>query len=142
MPRGAAVVRYDGRRGVVWRVKYVDAGGQQVQETLGAERDGWTRKKAEAELRERLVRVERKGYRRPKPLTFDEYADVWFEEGKERRRWKPRTVTAYRDVLRRLRPSFGPFPLGAIRPRDVAEHVRVALADYAPKTVNLDLSVL
>lgn len=52
MPR-AAVVRYDGKRGTVWRVKYDDAAGRQVMETLGPEREGWTEKKAEAELRER-----------------------------------------------------------------------------------------
>ena len=53
MPSGAAVIRYDSKRkGAVWRVKYRDADGRQVQETLGPERDGWTRKKAEAELRE------------------------------------------------------------------------------------------
>ena len=61
MPRGAATIRYAGKRGVVWRLKYVDADGKQVMETLGAERDGVTRKHAEAELRERLVRVEKKG---------------------------------------------------------------------------------
>ena len=47
---------------------------------------------ARAELRERLVRVDRKGYRRPRALSFADYADAWFEEGKGRRAWKPRTV--------------------------------------------------
>ena len=50
------------KRGTVWRIKYVDSAGAQIMETLGSERHGWTRKKAEAELRERLVRVERKNY--------------------------------------------------------------------------------
>ena len=88
MPSGS-VIEYRGKRGLVFRVKYRDADGKQVQETVGAERDGWTRKKAEAELRERLVRVERRGYRRPRRLRFDAYADTWFEEGKTRRGWKP-----------------------------------------------------
>jgi hypothetical protein len=74
MPRGAAVIKYAGKRGTVWRIKYTDTAGQQVQETLGPESHGWTRKKAEAELHERLVRIERKGYQRPKPLSFAEYA--------------------------------------------------------------------
>lgn len=69
MPAGSCVIRYEGARGVVWRVKYTDADGKQVMETVGAERDGITSKHAEAELRERQVRVERKGYRRPKPLS-------------------------------------------------------------------------
>ena len=55
MPRGASVIEYHGKRGVVYRVKYIDADGKQVQETVGAERDGVTRKHAEAELRERLA---------------------------------------------------------------------------------------
>ena len=48
--RGAAVVEYHGKRGRVFRIKFGDADGQQVMETVGAERDGVTRKKAEAEL--------------------------------------------------------------------------------------------
>ena len=72
------MVRYDGKRGTVWRIKYADAAGQQVMETVGAERDGWTQAKAEAELRERLVRVERKGYRRPQRVMFGPYARTWF----------------------------------------------------------------
>jgi hypothetical protein len=38
MPSGAAVVRYSGKRGTVWRLKFVDASGCQVMETLGSER--------------------------------------------------------------------------------------------------------
>ena len=142
MPSGAAVVEYRGKRGRVFRVKYQDADGRQIMETVGAERDGWTRRKAEAELRERLVRVERRGYRRPKPLTFGEYADTWLDESKRRRQWKPRTETVNRGAVERLRPFFGPLRLNTLRPRDVAAFVREALLRYAPATVNLDVSVL
>ena len=44
MPSGAAVIRYDGKRGVSWRIKFTDADGRQVMETVGRERDGFTRK--------------------------------------------------------------------------------------------------
>jgi hypothetical protein len=142
MPKGAAVIRYEGKRGVVWRVKYRDASGKQVMETLGAERHGVTRKQAEAELRERLVRVDRKGYRRPAPLTFEEYAETWFTEGKTRRRWKPSTVSEYRIVKRRLAEHFGPRPLAGIRPSDVAACVSELARKYGAGTVNRDLSVL
>jgi integrase len=150
MPRGAAVIPYDGKRGRVWRIKFVDANGKQVMETIGAERDGVTRKVAEAELRERQVRVERKGWRKPASLTFGEYARTWLAEGKRRRQWKPRTVLAYRRALVRLGVGFegtrdeglAASRLAGIRPRDVAEHVRIALADFSPTTVNLNLSVL
>jgi site-specific recombinase XerC len=94
VPDGAGVIQYKGKRGVVWRVKYRDAEGRQVMETIGAERDGVTRKQAEAELRERLVRVQRKGYRRPKPRTVGEWSQTWYEEGERRRGWKPGTARA------------------------------------------------
>lgn len=83
MPSGAAVVRYAGKRGVVWRIKYADADGRHVMETLGPEREGWTERKAAAELRERLVRVERQRYRRPAPLTFGTFAERWVDEHAE-----------------------------------------------------------
>jgi integrase len=136
------VVHYPGKRGVVWRVKYRDADGRQVQETLGAERDGWTRKKAEAELRERLVRVERKGWRRPAQLTFAEYAVRWFEEGEQRRGWKPSTASQYVSIRRRLVETFGPMPLAAIRPRHVAAYVTALSKTRGPAVVNRDVAVL
>jgi integrase len=111
-------------------------------ETLGPEREGWTEKKANAELRERLVRVERKGYRKPSPLTFREYAERWHEESQRRRDWKPKTVAAYRVVIDRLSDHFGSMPLAAVRPRDVAAYVAAVSADYAPNTVGRDVSVL
>lgn len=142
MKRGAAVVRYEGKRGVVYRIKYPDADGKQVMETLGREADGWNERKAKAELRERLVRVERRGYRRPKRTTFCEYAATWLSEGERRRAWKPRTVVAYRHVLDRLGENFGSMPLSTIRPRHVAEYVADAVENYGSATVNRDVSVL
>jgi integrase len=142
MPSGAGVVEYRGKRGVVWRVKYADADGKQVMETLGPEREGWTRRKAEAELRERLVKVERRGWRRPAPLTFAEYADEWVKAGPVKRGWKPSTPATYRSTLRRLKDAFGPMPLVAVRPRDVSAYITKQLETYASKTVNQDLSVL
>ncbi len=142
MPSGC-VLRYEGARGTVWRVKYRDAEGRQVQETIGTERDGVTRKQAEAELRERLVRVERKGYRRPKALTFEEWAQTWLQEGERRRGWKPRTVSAYRNALKHLGQTFGPVRLGSIRPRDVSAYRDAALGRrLSPATVGLHLTVL
>lgn len=142
MPRGAAVLEYRGKRGTVWRIKYVDAAGKQVMETLGAEREGVTRKHAEAELRERLVRVERKGYRKPRALTFGAYAETWYAEGPNRRGWKPSTILEYRTVKARLVEHFGAMPLEAVRPRHVAEYVSVKAADYGAATVSRDLSIL
>lgn len=46
------------------------------------------------------------------------------------------------NALDRLEDSFGRLPLASIRPRDIAAHIREALADYSPATVNLDITVL
>ncbi len=106
MPSGACVIRYNGRRGIVWRVKYADADGQ-VMETVGAERDGVTRKRAESELRDRLVKVEKGRWRKPPPLTFRTASADWRVEQEVEKQWKPRTVAQYRSILARLNEWFG-----------------------------------
>jgi integrase len=142
MPRGAAVIPYKGKRGVVWRVKYLDAEGRQVQETIGAERDGVTRKQAEAELRERLVRVERKGYRRPRALMLGEWSRTWLEEGRKRRGWKASTERQHGYRLAHLDGYFGRTRLDSIRPREVAAYVKQALAAGSPRTVIAEVNLL
>lgn len=64
MPRGSAVIPYCGKRGTVWRIKYTDARARQIMETLGLERDGWTRTKAQRALGAREAEVAR-GMRKP-----------------------------------------------------------------------------
>jgi integrase len=142
MPRGAAVIAYRGKRGVVWRIKYADADGRQVQETVGAERDGVTRKQAEAELRERLVRVEKQGYRRPQPVTFNEWADTWFSECIRRRGWKPKTANTHGHRLTHLRHHFRNAKLEAIRPRDVATYIKQALTKRSARSVIAEVNLL
>jgi integrase len=139
MPSGC-VLRYDGPRGVSWKLKYRDSSGRQVKETLGREPE-WNRKLAERELVRRLDAVER-GWRKPHPLTFGEYADRWLHEAGKRRQWKPATVLVFTNAIKRLRKTFGPMPLGAIRPRDVVAYSRDALDEFSAKTVQLHLNVL
>jgi integrase len=141
MPSGAAVIRYAGKRGVVWRIKYIDAAGQQVMETLGREPE-WSRRTADRELRHRLADVERKGLRRPIPLTFSEYQATWFEGCQRRRNWKPSTVKIRRNRLRRLNRCFGRMKLAAIKPRHVAAYIAETLGDFSPATVVADVDVL
>src|SRR5262245_54371522 len=142
MPRGAAILRYDGKRGVVWRIKYVDAAGVQQQETIGAERDGVTRKQAEAELRERLVRVERQQYVRPKPLTFREWSQTWLEQARGRRGWKPKTEKTHTHRLAHLEAYFGPRRLGDIRARDVTAYVSEAMKKRSANSVIAEVNLL
>lgn len=92
MPSGACVVEYRGKRGVVFRIKYPDADGRQVMETIGAAREGVSRKTAEAELRDRLVKVQKGRWRKPPPLTFQAASETWRVEAETEKQWRPATV--------------------------------------------------
>jgi integrase len=48
----------------------------------------------------------------------------------------------YRAVRRRLVDGFGPRPLAAIRPRDIAAYIAEMSENYAPATVGVDVSIL
>lgn len=135
-----SVIAYDGKRGKVFGIKYRDAEGKQVMESLGPERAGWTEKKARAELRERLVRVDKKGYRKPAALSFGTYARQWFRDGPSKRGWKPSTIRQYRSTERRLVDWLGAMPLAEIRPRHLAEFV--AAHEQGPATIARDLALL
>jgi integrase len=89
------------------------------------------------------VRVERRGWRRPVPLTFKAFAARWFDEGPSRRGWKPSTIAEYRAVRRRLVDVFGLMRLAEIRPRHVAAFVHAqSEAKRAPASIARDLAVL
>lgn len=110
----ARVWRYEGKRGVVWRIRYRDAGGRRVLETLGREPQ-WNRKRAETELRRRLVDVERSGYTRPQELTFAEFSERWLTEYLPGRGLKLTTTDGYRQALKcHLLPYFGRYRLSEL----------------------------
>ena len=139
MPRGAAVIRYEGPRGVSWRIKFVDADGPQVKETVGREADGITRKHAEAALRERLVKVETRGWRKPaRPRSTRRRGSAGGDEARleagHRRRHPDASSTSQRRV--------GDVAVASIRPRDVAAFIDNQLGTFAARTVNVHLNLL
>jgi integrase len=142
MPAGSAVIRYAGTRGVVWRIKYADADGKQTMETVGSERDGVTRKKAEAELRERLVKVDKGGWRKPAPLTFETAIAEWFAATEVENAWRPQTTRQYRTVVARLNATFGVRRLADVGPSDIAAYKAAKLEKYGASSVSRDLSIL
>jgi len=106
-PRWGRVWRYEGKRGVVWRIRYQDAKGRRVLETLGKE-PAWNRKRAEQELRRRLVDVGRDGYQHPEKVTFAAFSERWLNDYLPGRNLKLSTVDGYRQALHRhLLPHFG-----------------------------------
>jgi hypothetical protein len=146
MASGCVVV-YEGKRGRVFRIKFTDNTGDQHMETLGPEKAGseviWTRRKAEKALRDRLADVEAKRWRRASPLTFEEWAHTWLEQGSARRDWKHRTTAVYANVADRLVDAFKGKRLPDLRPGDVAAYIEgQTKAGLAPTTVNRDVSIL
>src|SRR2546429_1015640 len=117
-----SIILWRGKRGNVWRIKYTDAKRKPVMETIGPEKQ-FTRRDVEAELRDRLHRVEQKRWEKPKPITFRDYQETWFEREERLRHWKLSTINVYRYVLARLTAHFGSMKLAEIRLRDVADYV-------------------
>jgi integrase len=137
--------RYKGKRGVSWRIRYQDATGRRVLETLGKEPE-WNRKRAEAELRRRLVAVEQDGYRRPDRQTLTEFTATWLEDVLPARRLKHSTIENYRSTLRRhLLPALGHHKLAHLehRPELIDRYIATKLGDgLSPKTVHNHLLIL
>jgi len=113
MPSGACVIRYNGARGVVWRLKYADANGRQIQETLGRE-PAWNRRKAERALGARLADVERR-LRRPKRRTFSDLIDEFEAVALPAKPRKKSTLVDYGVTIKNhLRPALGHHDLGKL----------------------------
>ncbi len=144
-PKWGRVWRYQGTRGVVWRIRYQDATGRRVLETLGKE-PAWTRQLAERELRRRLVDVEREGYRKPEKLTFAAFATRWLEEYLPGRGLKLTTTDNYRQTItRHLSPAFGRLPLERLErePELIDRYItNKTRAGLSPKTITNHLLLL
>jgi integrase len=133
------VWRYQGKRGVSWRIRYRDASGRRILETLGKE-PAWNRARAEKELRRRLVDVERDNYTAPEKLTFAAFAERWQTEYLPGRQLKLTTLDGYRQTLNRhLLPAFGQHTLAHLEahPELVDRYISQKIqAGLAAKTVH------
>jgi integrase len=145
MPSGAAVVEYAGKRGVVFRVKFQDATGKQVQETVGRASDGWTRQKAERELGKRLDAVE-KGLRKPSRRTFGDLVDEFDAVTLAAKPRKKSTLIDYRATLHNhLRPAFGDLDLAKLSrsPETLERYAGDKLKEgLSPKTIRNHLTLM
>jgi integrase len=141
--RNGSVIRYAGKRGVTWSIRYRDADGRRVSETLGCEVDGWDKKRAEEELEERRVQVRKEGRRKLEPVTFAAFAREWIDERDAEGELKRSTRQGYRSIIEgHLIPGLGRRRLDSI---DVGELERYKVAkrrDYEPRTVNRHLNLL
>jgi integrase len=146
MPSGACTIRYVGKRGTTWFVKFRDADGRQVKERLGTAEEGWTKRKADSALRARLTDVERDGFRKPEPLTFSAFADRFVEEHLPGRNLKRSTLVDYRlTIEKHLKPALGSVHLVELerRPELLEAYLTRKLREgLSPKTIQNHLSLL
>jgi integrase len=144
-PKWGRVWRYEGPRGVRWRIRYQDASGRRVLETLGKE-PAWNRKHAHQELRRRLVDVERDHYRAPDKTTFSQFAERWQTEYLPGRGLKLTTQDSYRQTIRNhLVPYFGRHPLSKLEQETelIDQYITKKIqAGLSPKTVTNHLLCL
>lgn len=144
-PKWGRVWRYQGKHGTVWRIRYTDAAGKRVLETLGRE-PTWNRQLAEKELRRRLVDVERDGYQRPQRLTFAAYTERWLSEYLPGRNLKQTTLDGYRQTLNRhLLPALGHHTLERLeREPQLLDHylTQKTQQGLSPKTITNQLLLL
>jgi integrase len=142
---GAAVVPRTAKNGVTtFSIKYADAAGEQTWERLGTEREGWTERKAKAELEQRLVDVAREGLRRPSPITVADCAHDWLATYPAMKNLKRSTRDGYTTIVKKhIVPKLGHLRIGeldvAVLDRYVAEHLAEG---GAPGSCNRHLNVL
>jgi hypothetical protein len=143
MPSGACVIEYTGKRGKVFRVKYNDAAGTQIMETLGRESDGWTRKQAERELGVRLANVD-EGLTRETRETFAQFVADWRERWLPAQRLKPSTSADYGYMIDgHLVPFFGETPLQRIDVEKIDGYIADKTASgLSAKTIRNHLALL
>ena len=137
MPSGACVVEYHGARGVVFRAKYRDANGRQVQRTLGSAARGWTRTKAERELGKLLDEVARERWTKPTRETVAAFADEWRRVWLPARQLKRSTVIDYANTLdRHVLPALGHLELDRVGPEHLDGYVAAKRAEgLSSKTI-------
>jgi integrase len=142
--RAGSIVRHDSARGIVVRIRYADATGHRVCETLGLESEGWSLRKAEETLRERLVDVKRDKLTRARPLRFEEFARDALETYLDAKGRRHSTRSGYLAVLdQHLAPHFGRMQLDTIEPADVDAYIaKKRRAGLSAATVNRQLNVL
>src|SRR5680860_667904 len=140
-----AIWRYQGPRGTIWRIRYRDASGRRVLETLGAEPD-WNKRRATAELRRRQVDVERAGYRHPEETRVADFARAWLSDYLPARGLKPTTIAGYRQAIEgHLVPALGAASLTELerQPELIERYLARKIGEgLSPKTVTNQLLVL
>jgi integrase len=142
--RNGSVIRYAGKRGVTWSIRYRDADGRRVSETLGSELEGWDKKRAAEALEERRVQVRKDGRRKLEPVTFATFAREWLDTYPAAKDLKRSTTEGYIGIVEgHLIPELGRLQLAAIDAGELDRYlVRKRKQKLAPRTLNRHLNLL
>lgn len=142
--RSGSVIVYRGKRGTTFGIRYRDADGRRVSETLGSELEGWTEKRADEALEERRVQVRKEGRRRLAPVTFERFARAWLDSYPDTKDLKRSTREGYEGIVERhLIPELGRLQLAAIDVGRLDGYlVRKRRQGLAPRTLNRHLNLL
>lgn len=130
-----------------WAIRF-RANGRRRYRSLGRSRDGWNRRRAEAELRHELAAVEAGTWRASAaPVldiapTFGELAARWLADREPELR--PKSIASYKWQLNHLLPAFGSMRLDEITPADVDAFKATLLRTgaVAPGSINKQLGTL
>jgi integrase len=151
MSRRATGQVIEPQEGRGWAIRF-RAYGKRRYLTLGTPGEGWSRAKAEAELRHVLADVERGIWRPYEPApspkiseapTFHEFASEWLANREPELRSK--TVASYRwQLVSHLLPHFADKGLDRIGPEDVDRYKAAKLREGAlgPNQINKSLGLL
>jgi integrase len=142
--RNGSVIRYAGKRGATWSIRYRDADGKRVSETLGSEAEGWDKKKATEALEERRVQVRKEGRRKLAPTTLETFAREWLANYPAAKDLKRSTVEGYEGIVEgHLIPQLGRLQLAAIDAGELDRYLdRKRKQKLAPRTLNRHLNLL
>lgn len=151
MPRRATGQVIEPKEGRSWAIRF-RAYGKRRYVALGSADEGWSRERAEAELRHVLADVERGIWRPYEPAqapkvaeapTFHEFASEWLENREPELR--PKTVTSYRWQLSgHLLPHFARMHLDQIAAEDIDRYKATKLREGAlgPNQINKSIGLL
>lgn len=149
-PTGSVIEPHGKQRS--WAIRF-RAYGERHYVSLGRPEEGWTRQRAERELRHVLADVERGLWRPPEPEpvpeaprqapTFHEFASEWLANREPELR--PKTIASYRwQLTHHLLPHFAAKRLDAIGAADVDAYKAAKLRDgkLGPNQINKTLGLL
>jgi integrase len=146
--REGSVIVYNGKRGKTFGIRYRDADGRRVSETLGSEREGWDRKRAAEALEERRVEVRKDGRRKLEPVRFEAFAREWVKDYRpgdpDKGGLKRSTREGYESIVNgHLIPELGRLQLAAIDARELERYMtRKREQGLGPRTINRHLNLL